>query len=84
MGKEMQCKITMDHILSTRGYIGKKKVWSFQDAVEAKAGRPAPLSYIDDGRAKDFVRARSQYEKLMGETRFKRNEAKDVHDSLVS
>jgi hypothetical protein len=37
-----------------------------QDAAEAKAGRPAPLLYIDNGRTKDFVGARSQYEKVMG------------------
>jgi hypothetical protein len=80
----MRHKITMDHNLDTRGYIGKKKVWALQDATEAKAGRPAPLSYIDDGRPKDFVRACSQYEKVTGETRFKSKEAKDVHDSLVS
>jgi hypothetical protein len=58
-GKEIWRKITMDHNLGTCGYIGKKKVWALQDAAEAKAGRPAPLLYIDDRRAKDFVRAHS-------------------------
>jgi hypothetical protein len=58
-GKEIWRKITMDHNLGTCGYIGKKKVWALQDASEAKFVRPAPLSYIDDGRAKDFVRAHS-------------------------
>jgi hypothetical protein len=80
----MRQKITMDHNLGTRGYTGKKKVWALQDTAEAKARRPTPLSYIDDRRAKDFVRACSQYDKMTGETRFKRNKAKDVHDSLVS
>jgi hypothetical protein len=58
-GKAMRRKITMAHNLGTHGYIGKKKVWALQDAAEAKAGRPAPLSYINNGRAKDFVRAHS-------------------------
>jgi hypothetical protein len=83
-GKAMRCKITMDHNLGICGYIVKKKVWALQDAAEAKAGRPAPLSYINNGCARDFVRAHSQYDKVTGETRFKSNEAKDVHDSLVS
>jgi hypothetical protein len=58
-GKAMWCKIMMDHNLGICGYIVKKKVWDLQDAAEAKAGRPAPLSYIDDGCARDFVRAHS-------------------------
>jgi hypothetical protein len=49
--KAMRRKIMMDHNLDTRGYIGKKKVWALQDAAEAKAGRPAPLSFIDDEHA---------------------------------
>jgi hypothetical protein len=80
----MRLKITMDHNRGTRGYIEKKKVWALQDAVKAKAGKPAPLTYINDKRRKDFVRARSQYDKVAWETRFKSKEAKDVHDSLVS
>jgi hypothetical protein len=83
-GKAMRIKIMMDHNLGTYGYIRKKKVWALQDAAEAKVGRPAPLSYIDDGRTKDFVRGRSQYDKVKGETHFKSKEAKDVHDSLLS
>lgn len=73
----------MDHKLGSRGYIGKHGVWAKEDAHANKAGRDPPLSYLGSGRAKDFLRARTWYDKITGESIFEAKESMDVHDKLV-
>ena len=82
-GKYMRMKITMNHKLGSRGYSGKRKLWENEDAATLDAGKPAPLSYLRPGTAKDFVRARAHIHPVTGETIFKSQVLVEVHDKLV-
>jgi hypothetical protein len=66
----------MNHKLGSRGYLGKRKVWVKEDEAECKAGRDKPFSYLENGRAKDFVRARTSIDKQTGEPIFISDEAR--------
>lgn len=83
-GKDMRSKITMNHKLGSRGYNGKKNVWAKEDATTHNAGKDPPFYYLKEGRGKDFVRARSQFDPVALESFFQSKEAMDVHDNLVS
>jgi hypothetical protein len=56
----------MNHKLGSRGYLGKRKVWAKEDEAKRKAGRGKPFSYLENGRAKDFVRAHASIDKQIG------------------
>jgi hypothetical protein len=48
------------------------------------SGRDKPFSYSENGCTKDFVRARASIAKQTGEPIFISNEARQVHNKLVS
>jgi len=83
-GKGMRKKHKMNHKLDSRGYLGKRKLWAKEDEAAQEAGRDAPLSYLKDGRAKDFLRARATYDLETGQLNFKSDEVAQVHTNLVS
>jgi hypothetical protein len=58
-GKSMRMKITMNHKLGSHGYRGKRILWAKEDEVASEAGIVGPLSSLEPGPAKDFVRARA-------------------------
>ena len=82
-GKHMRMKITMNHKLGSRGYSGKRRLWENEDAAALEAGKSAPLSYLQPGPEKDFVRARAQIHPVTGEAIFKNKILMEVHDKLV-
>ena len=83
-GKGMREKNKMNHMLGSRGYTGKKKVWEKEDIAETKARRQPPFLYIRAGRGRDFVRARTKINKETGEPTFRSPHAARLHNKLVS
>ena len=69
--KELRSKNKMNHKLGCRGYLGKRRVWEKEDKDAVDAGKPIPFSYLEAGRAKDFVRARAKLDKVTWEPVFK-------------
>lgn len=83
-GKEMRKKNQMNHMLGSRGYAGKEKVWEKEDLAEVNAGRQKPFSYISRGRGRNFVRARAKISKETGQPIFSNPLVEELHDTLVS
>jgi hypothetical protein len=82
-GKELREKNKLNHKLGTRGYLGKKPKWAKEDATAIAAGKEPPFSYIEEGRGRDFVRARASYDPVTGEPVFKSIKLVEVHDKLM-
>ena len=80
----MRKKHKMNHKLGSRGYLGKRKLWAKEDEDTRETRRDAPLSYLKDGRAKDFLRARATYDPETGQLIFISDEVAQVHANLVS
>jgi hypothetical protein len=82
-GKKMREKNKLNHKLGSRGYLGKKVKWDKEDAAAIAAGKQPPFSYIEEGRGRDFVRARVSYDPVTGEPVFKSIKLVQVHDKLM-
>jgi hypothetical protein len=54
-----------------------------EDEIALEAGIARPLSSLEPGPAKDFVRARAQIHPVTGETIFKTRTLEEVHNKLV-
>ena len=82
-GKEMRSKIVGNHRLGSRGYPGKRPKWTKEDAKRIAEGKAPILADIDDGRGKDYFRARAKYDPVTGDLIYTHEKLKDVHDELV-
>jgi hypothetical protein len=82
-GKCMWMKITMNHKLGSHGYRGKNILWAKEDEVALEAGIDGPLSSLEPGPAKDFVRAHTRIHPVTGEMIFKTRTLEQVHNKLV-
>jgi hypothetical protein len=76
-------KITMNHKLGNQGYRGKRILWAKEDEVALEAWIAGPLSSLEPGPIKDFVRACAQIHPMTGETIFKTRTLEEVHNKLV-
>jgi len=83
-GKELRKKHKMNHRLGSRGYFGKRKVWTKENIAEKKARRAEPFSYIPEGRTRDYVRAWATIDEVTGQPSFLSTEIQTLHDTLVS
>jgi hypothetical protein len=82
-GKCMWMKITMNHKPGSHGYRGKRILWAKEDEVALEARIAGPLSSLELGPAKDFVRAHAQIHPVTRETIFKTRTLEEVHNKLV-
>ena len=82
-GKYMRTKITMNLRLGSRGYSFAHKLWAKEDEDALLAGKAAPLSYLQPGHGKDFVRAHVHIHPASGEPIIKNRALEEVHDRLV-
>jgi hypothetical protein len=67
----------------SHGYRGKRILWTKEGAVALEAGIAGPLSFLEPGHAKYFVRACAQIHPVTGETIFKNRTLEEVHSKLV-
>ena len=57
-GKQLQAKNMGNHRLESRGYKGKRPVWTKEDAKRERQGIPDPLAEFTDQQEHDFITAR--------------------------
>ena len=81
--KQLQARNEHLHWLGTGGYIGKAMKWAEEDEAALRSGTPLPFADIEDGRARNWARARGKYNP--DDTVTFPNEADaDVYRQLVS
>jgi hypothetical protein len=79
-GRGIREKNKMIHMLGSRGYTRKKKVWEKEGIAEIKAGRQQPpFLYTRAGHGRDFVRARAKINKDTDEPTFRSPHAAWLH-----
>ena len=59
--KLLQARNEHPHRLGTGGYIGKATKWAEEDEAARRSGTPLPFADLEDGRARNWERARGKH-----------------------